>query len=192
VKSNFNLATSPLENNRRFIAGSSVLGLVAVAALVFLSFHVYRTWAANRQLRAEMARLTSDIRRDQREQDALRKEFQDKKTVEIVNRAAFLNGLIAERTFPWIKIFSDLERILPPGVRVISIAPHRDKDGNVKVVLSIGAQDDASKLKFLESLEAAPAFSNIHVTAETKPAKASATPGTDQVLLSLEARYSTI
>jgi hypothetical protein len=192
MKTNFNLATSPLENNRRFIGGSSAIGVIAVVALFFLSFHAYRTWAANRHLRAEMARLSSQIRADQREQDTLRKEFRGKNVVEIMDRATFLNGLIAERTFPWIKIFSDLEHILPPGVRVISISPHRDKDGNVKVVLSVGAQDDGSKLKFLQSLEASPAFSNIHVTTESRPAKAGATSGGDQVLLSLEARYSTI
>jgi Tfp pilus assembly protein PilN len=192
MKSNFNLATSPLENNRRFIAGSGLLGLVALVALVWLSLHAYRTWSANRELRGEISRLTAEISRYQRQQNDLRKEFKDKNTAEIVNRAAFLNGLIAERTFPWIKIFSDLEHILPPGVRVISITPHRDKEGNVKVALTIGAMDDEAKLKFLQSLEAAPSFSDVEVSSETRPTKANANGSGDSVLLALDARYSTI
>lgn len=190
MKSKFNLATSPLENNRRFIAGSSVLGLVAVVALGWLSYHAYRSWSANRQYRAEVSRLSSEITTYEHEQDALRKDLADKNTIEVMSRATFLNGLIAERTFPWIKIFSDLEHILPSGVRVISIEPQRDKEGNVEVKLNVGAQDDASILKFLKAMEASPSFSNVEPGAELRPAKQTNGEG-DRVLLSLQARYST-
>ena len=43
-------------------------------------------------------------------------------------RAAYLNSLIQQSAFPWIQIFMDLERILPEGVRVVSIEPKMSGD----------------------------------------------------------------
>ena len=49
--------------------------------------------------------------------------FENADNVKRRQRAAYLNSLIQQRAFPWIKIFMDLERILPEGVRVVSIEP---------------------------------------------------------------------
>lgn len=190
MKTRFNLATSPLENNRRFIAGAGALGLLALVALGFLSVHSYRTWRSNRVIREDIGRLTDQIRADQQKQDALRKEFRTKAVEDTMDRSTYLNGLIARRSFPWTKMFADLEHILPPGVRVISISPQRDKDGNVNVELSVGAQDDASLLRFLQSLVASPAFSNIQVSSEPRPAQTTSAGSSDKVLLALQARYA--
>lgn len=190
MKTRFNLATAPLENNRRFIAGAGALGLLALAALVFLSVHTYRTWRADRAIREDIARLTAQIGADQQEQDALRAEFRTKANMDTLARSTYLNGLIAQRVFPWTKMFADLEHVLPPGVRVISISPQRDKEGNVNLELSVGAQDDGSILKFLQSLEASPAFSNIQVSSEPRPAQTAGPGSSDKVLLALQLRYA--
>jgi len=44
MKLNLNLATSPLENNRRFIAGVGLAGIAALVALFILSHQTYSTW----------------------------------------------------------------------------------------------------------------------------------------------------
>ena len=103
-------------------------------------------------------------------------------------RAAYLNALIQQRAFPWIKIFMDLERILPEGVRVVSIEPKLDGD-NVKLAFIVGALSDESKLKFLKALESSPEFSHIELLSETRPDRPEQT---DRVLLSLQAQYSVI
>ncbi|HKW89537.1 MAG TPA: hypothetical protein VJN21_12355 [Candidatus Acidoferrales bacterium] len=168
-----------------------MIGLLALAALVVLSFDTYRTWLSARATRDEIARLTSQVRTEQQQQDALRAEFNSKAVEQTMARSANLNGLIAERAFPWTKMFADLERILPPGVRVISISPGRDKDGNINVSLSMGAESDAAKLRFLESLEASQAFSDILVKSESRPTQARSVASSDRVLLALEVRYKT-
>jgi Tfp pilus assembly protein PilN len=190
MKTRFNLATSPLENNRRFMAGAGALGFLALAAFVFLSVHTYRTWRSNRAIREDIAHLTAQISAGERDQDALREVLKSKAAADIISRSVYLNGLISERAFPWTKIFADLEHILPAGVHVISISPQRDKDGNVNVVLSVGAQDDSAILKFLQSLEASPAFSNVQVTSEPRPTRELTQGSNDKVLLALEVRYA--
>jgi Tfp pilus assembly protein PilN len=190
MKTHFNLATAPLENNRRFIAGASALGILALAAMVLLSLHAVSARRANRAMRAQINNLHSQIRISLRQQETLRNEFKAPQAVEALKRSTFLNGLIEARTFPWTKMFADLEQILPPGVRVISISPQMGQNGHVTVVLSVGAVNDEQELKFLNSMDSSPVFSDVHVTQENHPAK-SAQGGDDTVLVDLEARYST-
>lgn len=192
MKTRFNLASSPLENNRRFIAGAATLGIIAVAASLFLSVHAMRARRTNGAIRANISRLEDQIQASQREQERLRVALKDPKIVEVMNRAQFLNNLIEQRTFPWTKMFADLEHILPPGVRVVSVSPQMDKQGHVKVILVVSAVNDEQKMKFVRSIVSSPAFSDVRPTQESHPEKVSTAGGAGAVLLSLEAHYATI
>ena len=70
--------------------------------------------------------------------------FKSPAAQQVLDRAAFLNSLIDERSFPWTKIFMDLEQTLPPGVRVVSISP-RLVNGRAEVQLKVGAATDESE-----------------------------------------------
>ena len=189
MKTRFNLATAPLENNRRFIAGSTVLGILAIAAMSFLSLHAIRVRRANREMRVDIDRLQAQIRVSQREQESLRDAFKSPQAVEALKRSQFLNGLIEERTFPWTKMFADLEQVLPAGVRVISISPQMDKDGKLKVALTVGAVSYDQGIKFLDSIDSSRAFSDVQVAQGSQSQRASEN-GADKVQMSLEAHYS--
>ena len=114
--------------------------------------------------------------------------FQDSETVKRRQRAAYLNSLIEQRAFPWIKIFMDLEQILPEGARVVSIEPKLAGD-NVQLKVLVGATSDESKLKFLKALESSAEFSHIELLSESRPERPEQT---DRVLLELQAQYSVI
>ncbi|HEV2287630.1 MAG TPA: hypothetical protein VGR81_01615 [Candidatus Acidoferrales bacterium] len=158
-------------------------------ALAVLSVHAVRARRVSREIRKEIASLESQIRASQTQQERLRAVFRNPHTVEVMERSEFLNRLIEERTFPWTKMFADLEKLLPPGVRVISISPQMQKDGAVKVVLIIGADNDEQKDKFVRTITASPVFSNVQVTEETYPKK-NANDTATTVLFQLEARYA--
>ena len=61
MKTRFNLATESLENNRRFIAGSGLLGIIALVGLLLLSLHVVQMRRSNATMRAEINRVQSQI-----------------------------------------------------------------------------------------------------------------------------------
>ena len=103
----------------------------------------------------------------------------------MLDRANFLNSLIGERSFPWTAIFMDLEKTLPPGVRVISIAP-KLQNGRAQVQLKVGATDDASKIKFLEAMEKSQTFSGMELKSEAS----SEQPGSiDRITMELTVWY---
>ena len=188
MKVRLNLATSPLVSNRRFTLGASVIGAVAFVAFIILSQHAYAVWRSDKVSRAQQTALENHIAGLQAERQSLSTFFQNADTVKRRQRAAYLNSLIEQRAFPWIKIFMDLEQILPEGVRVVSISPKLAGE-TLQLTVLVGAMNDESKLKFLKALENAPEFSHIELLSETRPQTAQTA---DRVMLSLQAQYSVI
>jgi hypothetical protein len=188
MKVRLNLATSPLESNRRFAVASFLIGIFAVAALAGLSARAYSVWRSDKAFRTQKDALEVEISRLQQQRQGLGAFFDNPDTVQRRQRAAYLNSLIQQRAFPWIKIFMDLEHILPEGARVVSIEPKLVGD-NVQLRVQIGAASDESKLKFLKALEHSAEFSHIQLLSESRPARVEQT---DRVVLQIEAQYSVI
>ncbi|HXT87370.1 MAG TPA: hypothetical protein VN745_10130 [Verrucomicrobiae bacterium] len=191
MKTRFNLATEPLENNRRFIAGSSLLGIVALVAILLLSMHVVQKRSSNAAMRVKIDGLEAQIASLQRQQETLRQQFKAPQAVEAMKRSQFLNGLIEQRAFPWTKMFADLGHILPPGVRVISISPEMDQSGKVKVTFTIGAVNEDQGNKFLQAISSSPLFSDVVPMQESR-GKNDQGAMSEEVVLNLEAHYSTL
>ncbi len=181
-----NLATQPLEGNRRFIVGATTIGTAALVAMLILSWHAYAAWRADKAYRAEETRLEGQMNALNADRGALEQFFNQPENVQRRERAAFLNSLIAQRAFPWTRIFMDLEQSLPEGVRVVSIEPRLVGD-HLELRLQIGSANDEAKLKFLRSLEGSSDFSAIEVLNEGRSERAT---DADHIMLSLEARYS--
>lgn len=187
MKIRLNLATSPLESHRRFALSAAVVGTLAIVTLALLTWRAYSVWRADRDYRTRMTRLETDMTQLRRQRHELEEIFSRPESLKLRDRAAFLNGLIEQRSFPWTKIFRDLEHTLPEGVRVVSISP-KMAAGRVEVKLVIGAATDEGKLKFLRALESSKEFSRVQLLAETRPDR----PGeTDRVMLELVAWYAT-
>jgi Tfp pilus assembly protein PilN len=167
MKLRLNLSTTPLENNRPFLAAVGLIGTLGVLALLVLSHAAYRSWQANRDLRADIAHWQSQIESSREKQQELALYFRSSAARQILDRSAFLNSLIDERSFPWTNIFMDLEQILPPGVRVVSISPQLVND-RAQITLEVGAMSDEGKIQFLQAMEKSKKFSGLEVLQERR------------------------
>jgi Tfp pilus assembly protein PilN len=188
MKLRLNLSTTPSENNRPFLAGAALAGTLGLFALAVLSHAALRAWQANRSLRAEITHWQEEIQADRQSQQVLKAYFQTPAAQRVLDRAAFLNSLIGERSFPWTKIFMDLERTLPPGVRVVSISP-KLVNGRAQLELQVGATSDEGKIRFLEAIEKSNVFSGLQVKDERRVEQ---TGSSDKVILSLTVWYTTV
>jgi type IV pilus assembly protein PilN len=180
-----NLATKPLVTHRKFIAGSSLVGVVAAIVFLSLGWHVYIARKANAEMRAKSAKIVEQVAELQQEREALERFFVLDENAKLHDRAAFINSLIDARSFNWTQMFMDLEKVLPQGVRVISIEPKQEK-GRIEVKFIIGATSDDAKLKFIKALEDSKTFTHIELAATTHPT--SGTSG-DQIVVELTAEY---
>jgi type IV pilus assembly protein PilN len=185
MKVRLNLATKPLETHRKFIAGSTLVGAVAAIAFLSLGWHVYLARKANAEMRAKSARILQQVAELQQQRAALERFFALDENARLHDRAAFINSLIDARSFNWTLMFMDLEKVLPPGVRVISIDPKQEK-GRIEVKFIIGASSDDAKLKFIKALEDSKTFTHIELITSQRPT--SGTSG-DQIVVELKAEY---
>lgn len=191
MKLQLNLSTAPQENHRPFLLGAFLTGTLGILIFVLLAHATYKSWKASRDLRADIARLEGQIQTDRQHRQDLSNYFRSSGAQTVLERSDFLNSLIDARSFPWTKIFTDLEEALPPGVRVVSIAP-KLVNGRAEVTLEVGADSDESKIKFLEAMEKSSVFSGM-VVSDEKPAQQSGASERipDKVLLDLTVWYST-
>jgi type IV pilus assembly protein PilN len=187
MKVRLNLSTRPLETHRRFLAGAGVAGVVAGIFFLALGWHVYSVRKADEAQRAKLAKIRQEMIGLERQRTDLERFFAQPENDRLHERSAFLNTLIDEQSLNWTQMFMDLEKILPAGVRVVSIEPKHEK-GRVEVKLIVGAMNDEAKIKFLHALEASPAFT--HVELITERISTPGTPGPDRLEVELNVVYS--
>src|SRR5437667_8510043 len=178
-----NLATKPLESHRRFLVGAGLSAFVAAVSFVMLGWHVYSVRKAATEVRARTERIREEYARYEEERNDLKRFFDQKSIKGLSDRAAFINGIIAVRSFNWTKMFMDLEHILPGGVRIISIEP-KQVSGHVELNLTFGAADDDVKLKFLRALETSKQFSDVQVDSDVPTATGNG-PGSEKRVVHL-------
>jgi Tfp pilus assembly protein PilN len=162
-----NLATRPFYNER-------LVHLVLVAAAVLIAaltvFNVY-------ELRVLSGRYSQLVRRvGQAEDRAVRlrsdadraRRSIDRKQLEVVAEAAReANGLIDQRTFSWTELLNRLETTLPPEVKIQSIKPSTDREGNLTVTMVVVSRRAEDVEAFVERLEGTGTFHRLFSKTET-------------------------
>ena len=128
------------------------MGSIAVIALILLATRAYSVSRTERKEKAELAQVQAQIADLNAQRAGLEAYFNSSPVLKVRDRAAFLNGLIEERSFPWTRIFMDLENLLPEGVRVVTISP-KLVGNHIELHLVTGAATDEAKLRFLRTLE---------------------------------------
>lgn len=190
MKVRLNLATKPLIAHRKFLFGSFLLGLIAALVFAGLGRHVYLARNANAEMRARASQVSRQVADLERQRESLERFFAVDENRKLGDRAIFLNGLIDARSFNWTLMFMDLEKLLPPGVRVISVAPTLDH-GRVEVHISVGADDSSANLRFLKALQTSKSFTDVQLVGMQAPTQGTVGAGAShQIVAVLTAEYS--
>jgi type IV pilus assembly protein PilN len=167
MRVNINLATQPYQDVKRFLRRwGSIAALVAVltGVLVYLAVSGYmQSRDVNRQiadLRAEMAKLD----RAKADAVAILNRPENRDTTE---RSQALNELIARKAFSWTQVFSDMERIVPRGLHVVSIRPEINDQNQLEVRLTVAGESRDRANELVRKLEENPHFASAAILNET-------------------------
>ena len=158
MKVRLNLSTKPLQTHRRFLAGAGIVGAIAGLFFIGIGLHVYAVRRGDEIFRERVTKVRSEMVGLEQQRRDLEQFFNRPENAKLHDRSAFLNTLIDEQSLNWTQMFMDLEKILPAGVRVVSIQPRHEK-GVVEIKLTVGAANDEAKLNFLHALEQSSSFS---------------------------------
>jgi type IV pilus assembly protein PilN len=187
MKVRLNLSTKPLQTHRRFLESAGIVGVIAGLFFLGLGLRVYAVRRGDEVFRERVVKVRSEMVTLERQRSDLEQFFSRPENAKLHDRSAFLNTLIDEQSLNWTQMFMDLEKILPAGVRVVSIQPKHDK-GIVEVKLTIGALSDEAKLKFLHALEQSSSFTHVQMLSEKQVVPTNGS--NDRIDVELTAVYS--
>jgi Tfp pilus assembly protein PilN len=158
MKIPINLASQPFRRDRALIIGSSLLAAIMIGTLVML-VSLTRTDRGNkhesaRQLVIAQKQLAA-VMKDQAQVD---REMRKPENAAVLERSVLLNEMLLRKSISWTRIFSDLEKTVPPNVRIIQIRPQVDATNKIFLQMVVGADNTAQLNIFLEKLEASDVF----------------------------------
>jgi type IV pilus assembly protein PilN len=153
-----NLSSEPFEKSRLVLM---VSGLVAVALLIPLTMQFFiirgERHAAEKN-REALERLETRLQRLDREYAGLAGQLRSPSSVAILDRSVFLNAVLQRKGVSWTRMFSDLEEVCPPAVRLVNIRPYITADNHVQLDMIVGAQAPEPVIELIKRFESSPVF----------------------------------
>jgi Tfp pilus assembly protein PilN len=161
VKYSINLASQPFRRDRAMVAASvAVIALLAgtlIALFVFIQ-QDRQQLAGLRQSIARLNRQVSAASKDQAQLDAVMRQPQN---ASVLEWSALINTLIYHKAISWSKLLADLEKTLPPDVKVVQIHPAIDAQNHVRLEMMLGSVKPAPLFEAIRALENSPAFGTV-------------------------------
>jgi Tfp pilus assembly protein PilN len=166
-----NLARQPFRHDRPLLAGSAFAILLLIASLGFL---VSRSLTERREAletQAVLNRVDRQLGAIRGEQARLNTQMRQPGNEVALDRIVLLNELIRLKATSWTKIFSDLEKVLPPNVRILSIRPSINARDEVFLDMQVAADTPDPIGTFILNLEGSDTFGSVAVSSITPPSQ---------------------
>jgi type IV pilus assembly protein PilN len=182
-----NLASKPYENAHFFwmrwgtgVALLAILSAALLAETVMGFMYARQDVRMADQIKAEIAK---------RDQERARAEafLNSPQNRDIRDRSQFLNALIERKAFSWTQVFTDLERIMPARLHVVSIHPELTEDEELQIKLTVAGESRERALDLVRRMEESPRFRQPVINSENAQVN-SQTPG-DNVEFQISALY---
>lgn len=167
MRLNINLATKPYQDIRRILLQWGGLVLLLAVCTVGLVWTAISSWRQSREVNAKIVTLKSEIATLDRQRSDAIAVLRSPQNKSVVETSAFMNGLIARKSFSWTRVFMQLEQIMPPKLHVVSIAPQlQPKTNTVEVHLTVAGTSREAALELVKRLEQSPSFRNARISEE--------------------------
>lgn len=192
MRLNINLATRPYRDVRQFLrtwgTGTVLLALLTVG----LCWYTFHAWSQTRSARAEVSLVQNEIDTLNRQRESGIALLNQPQNRAVANQSAFLNGLIARRSFSWTMLFMELERIMPARLHVTSIAPSLNKRNQIEIHMVVAGDAREQAVELVRRLEDSPSFQQPELRSETVAQNTPGTPnmaGGDRVQFDISMLY---
>lgn len=172
MKIPINLASQPFRRDRALIVASAVVAVLLVFSLVTL---IALAMSDNNQMgdvRREIARLNRQIREVTKTQSEYDTILHQPANAEVLERSIFINSLLYRKGISWTRLLADLEKTMPPNVRVLNIRPYVTGKSKITLDLMVGAEGPDAVITLYTALETSPLFGSVLQTSYAPPSQA--------------------
>src|SRR5581483_7714557 len=183
---NVNLASQPYEDAQRFWRqwGLILTGMfLLTVVLLYLAVASFLGWRVDNRKLNNMRGQISQYDHETTQAKAFLDLPQNR---DIRDKSQFINELIARKAFSWTQVFSDLERIMPPRIHVVSIHPEMNKDNQMEIMMVVAGESRDRALDLVRKMEQSHRFREAEVRSEST--NSGKDPG-DNVTFEISALY---
>jgi type IV pilus assembly protein PilN len=167
MRANINLATQPYEDVRSFATRWGVLLALLILATAGALYMTYTGWRNTQEYARGISHEKLEMARMDREIAGAQSILNQPANKQVREQSAFLNELIARKAFSWTRVFSDLERLIPPKLHVISITPELDEQNQLEIKMTVAGDSRDRVIELLHRMEASKEFKSPMLAAES-------------------------
>lgn len=171
MKFPINLASQPFHKDRPILLASGAVAALMVCSLILLISLALADRHRSADTRRVIARLDQQIERTAAEQARLDALLRRPENAEVLERSLFLNALLYRKGISWTRVFADLEKTLPPNVRLIHIRPQVVSENQVYLEMIVAAQTLGPVFEMVKDLESSDVFGETNVYSVMPPSQ---------------------
>lgn len=187
MRLDINLATRPYEDARQFwLRWGGGIGLLGILTLALL-YAAFAGWSSTLKDRRLEQQYENQIAARDQERARAQAMLDLPQNREVRDRSQFLNALFERKAFSWTRVFEELERVMPGGLHVVSIAPKITPGNALAINLDVAGTSRESALELVRRMESSPSFRQTQIDEES-PGSASNT-SRDTVKFRISALY---
>ncbi len=171
MKIGINLASVPFRRDRPvLIATAAVTALLTVTLIAFISLARMDRGVVQRD-RQLQARLSRDLARLTAERTKYDREVRRPENSDVLDQSVLINTLLMRKGISWTRMFADLEKTLPPNVRITQIVPQVNAADQVTLDMTVAADNPEPLVVFVQKLEQSDVFGSATVPVSQAPSQ---------------------
>jgi type IV pilus assembly protein PilN len=166
MRVDINLASQPYQDAREFwLRWGTALAAACILSLALL-VSTATGWSNARRDRTTIA----DLRQKIAQRDQLRAQAE-----EFLNRpenrttrdeSQIINSLIERKAFSWTRLLEDMEKVMPPGVHLVSIQPKLDDENQLAVKMTVAGTSRDRAIELAHRMEESRHFTQTSIEKE--------------------------
>jgi type IV pilus assembly protein PilN len=166
MRLNINLASRPYEDAGRFFLMWIPVTLALLLLAIFTTTLAWHRHQESRNVRGQLAEKQQQIAQLDKEYNNARTTLDLPENSGTRDQSEFLNELFRLKSFSWTKVLSDLEKVMPSGVQVVSIKPQINQKGQVEFTLVVATEKREDAIELARRMEGSPRFFQPSIRAE--------------------------
>lgn len=167
MRLNINLASQPYEVAQSYRRQMTLiiggLGLIAVLLLGYSFYQRQQSRGINRQLaqvRGQMHNLESE--------EAQARAILNKPANRVIaDQSDYLNQLFARKSLSWTRVFTEMEKIVPAGLHVVSMKPEYTKTNDLVLHVIVATDSRDRAVELVRNMEKSTHLRQAQIVAET-------------------------
>jgi len=185
MRLDINLATHAYEDSRQFWlrwgTGVGVLGILALGLVIA----AITGWYDARLDRKKISDLRAQIAEREQEQATAEALLGRPENRAMREKSQYLNDLIARKAFSWTQAFETLERLMPPKIHLVSIAPELNDENQLAIKMIVAGESSERAFELVKRMEGSKHFRDTRIEGSQQ----SVQPGSEGVQVSIIALY---